>query len=176
MKNLKILALDPSGNFDEGKGTTGWCIFDVAKNTIIETSTISAKDYDSPESYWQQHIAVIDAFLHNNPKGYIVMEDYLLYESKAGCQVNSRFETPQLIGVIKHHCYMRNYVLKLQRAVDVKNRWSNPILVHKGYIREHGRGYIAPAAKIKINRHQLDSIRHAVHFATFGLKRGVTHE
>ena len=25
---MKILALDPSGNFKEGKGTTGWCLLD----------------------------------------------------------------------------------------------------------------------------------------------------
>ena len=39
------------------------------------------------------------------------MEDYMLYPNKAKSQVNSRMETPKLIGVIQLNCYSKRYSL-----------------------------------------------------------------
>lgn len=163
-----ILGLDPSGNFYEGKGTTGWCIFNTTDNKVIKAGSISAKDFMTQEDYWYAHMDLIT----NTHKKYkkqlvVVMEDYLLYASKAKEQINSRMETPKLIGIMQLHCYSNNIPYWMQRATDVKTRWANNILHYKGYIKEYKKGYVIPDTKDKIDRHCLDSIRHAVHYATF---------
>ena len=59
-----ILALDPSGAFHEGKGTTGWCLF--KNNKIKYTGILSAKRHCCMESYWESHINLIDAYNKDN--------------------------------------------------------------------------------------------------------------
>ena len=156
-----ILGIDPSGNFDEGKGTTGWCLLEPGTTNIPEAGEISAKDFPAVHNYWQRHLSLI---IHSRPK-HISMEDYLLYADKSRTQINSKFETVQLIGVIKHHCWQSGVKLHIRNAGQVKKRWSNKILLHKGYIVHCGRGYAtASNPTVKISRHTLDAIRHAVHY------------
>lgn len=163
-----ILGLDPSGNFYEGKGTTGWCVFNTTDNKIIKAGSISAKDFKSQEEYWFAHIDLITDMLKKRKKKLIVvMEDYMLYANKAKSQVNSRMETSKLIGVIQLHCYSKDIPYVMQTASEVKKRWTNNILHYKGYIKKYKKGYVIPGTKTKIDRHCLDSIRHAVHYATF---------
>lgn len=163
-----ILGLDPSGNFYEGKGTTGWCIFNTLDNRVIKAGSISAKDFENQEEYWFAHMNLItDINKKYKKKLIIVMEDYMLYASKAKDQINSKMETPKLIGILQLHCYSNNIPYVMQTASEVKKRWTNVILHYKGYIKEYKRGYVIPGTKEKIDRHCLDSIRHAVHYATF---------
>ena len=85
MTNYKtILSLDPSGNFNEGKGTTGWCIWDCEKNCILNAGSIAASDYPSMEKYWDEQVFLIKKFLGTYSKPGIVVEDYKLYESPQG--------------------------------------------------------------------------------------------
>ena len=44
-----VLALDPSGNFHEGKGTTGYCLLDANENKIIEYGYIPSIESKSEE-------------------------------------------------------------------------------------------------------------------------------
>jgi hypothetical protein len=163
-----ILGIDPSGNFDEGKGTTGWCLLEPGTTNIPEAGDIRAKDYPAIFNYWQQHLSLI---IKKRPND-ISMEDYLLYADKSTSQINSKFETVQLIGVIKHHCWQAGRLLHMRNAGQVKKRWSNKILEHKGYIVRYGKNGWATASEPnkRINRHILDAIRHAVHYDV--LERG----
>lgn len=165
MKRSKyILAIDPSGNYKEGKGITGWCLLDTTSNKIAKFGYISAAMYPNQYAYWDAHITLIDSLAGYAPA--IVVEDYLLYGNRATSQINSRFETPQLIGVIKYECYKRGIKTYVQTAVSVKKRWNNKILVMKGYLKMQGRNYYI--GSILVSDHIQDAIRHAVHFATFG--------
>jgi hypothetical protein len=188
-----ILGIDPSGNFNEGKGTTGWCLLIPGTNKIIKTGDIKAKDFDSANEYWQAHVDLIKNFNKSKfflseyndldaeepinktlygPGITVSMEDYLLYSNKSRTQVNSKFETIQLIGIIKHNCWLNNIKLKMRNAGQVKKRWSNKILRHKEYIVKYSNGhatYINPSEQI--NRHILDSIRHAVHYDVLESKK-----
>lgn len=158
-----ILALDPSGNFNEGKGTTGYCLLDANADKIIEYGFISSTDYSSMESYWYAHIRLLNRIY--NKQTVIVIEDYLLYGSKKDNQINSRMETPKLIGALQLHCYRHHIHYILQPASEVKNRWTDTILDHKGYFKIVGNG-----TKLNdkyISKHTKDAIRHAVHFNTF---------
>lgn len=177
MNYRMLLALDPSGNFKEGKGTTGWCIFNCADMRVAKTGYISALKYDNAEDYWGAHLALIDKYASKYKKGTfgLVIEDYLLYATRAASQVNSRMETPKVIGLMQYHCYKNKIPYYLEPASEVKNRWTNEILKHSGYIKEKSGHYYAPRLKQELNRHCLDAVRHAVHYATFknGVKRNV---
>ena len=50
-----VLGIDPSGNFFEGKGTTGWCVFDIVKDKVVECGSLYASRAKSQEAYWWAH-------------------------------------------------------------------------------------------------------------------------
>lgn len=160
-----ILALDPSGNYHEGKGTTGYCILH-ASNKIVACGAISASDYFNQYEYWNAHVQLLKDFKEQYENGVVVFEDYLLYASKASQQINSKMETPQLIGVLKMTLATEQIPYAIQKASEVKTRWPDKILIFKGVIvNKHGRFY-TPGGDI-INRHTRDAIRHAIHLNTF---------
>lgn len=162
---MKILAIDPSGNFTEGKGTTGWSLLDENIN-ILACGQILASQYNNKEDYWGSVITLIE---HLQPD-ILVIEDFLLYASKSNNQINSRFETPKLIGLIEMYAYKNNVTIKLQRAVDVKNRWTDDILVHNNIISKLGNRYYAGG--VLVSEHIRDAIRHGVHYIHYKLKKG----
>ena len=169
-----ILALDPSGSFYEGKGTTGWCVFDTKENKFITCGSLFAKDYKSAEEYWDSVIDLINYWIKiiNHKDIILVCEDYLLYATKLQDQINSRMETCKLIGAIQWHCYVKDIPYYMQTASEVKTRWSNKILEHKGYIRQYRRGYTLTSGLTETyTHHTLDAVRHAIHYATFRNRR-----
>lgn len=168
-----ILALDPSGSFYEGKGTTGWCLFDTNQNKILTTGDICATKYPAMEQYWHQHCLLIeDMHKAYGSNLFVVMEDYLLYGDKVHSQINSRMETPKLIGLLQYFCWKEYIPYYMQTASEVKNRWTDAILEHKGYIKLEKRRYVVNTTGEPqlIHRHCRDAIRHAVHFSTFKIK------
>lgn len=166
MNERYVLALDPSGNFYEGKGTTGWCLFDQDSNKVAKFGYIYAENFKSQLEYWDAHIELIDSLAGYHPD--IVLEDYLLYGNRATDQINSRLETPQLIGVIKYEAAKRGLSVSTQTAMQVKTRWSDKVLEHKGYIvKKSKRTYIGTTG---IPDHVTDSVRHALHFTTYTSK------
>lgn len=161
---MKILCIDPSGNYNEGKGTTGWSLLNENIN-IIACGQLLASEYKSKEEYWNN---VIKLIINMNPDT-IVLEDFLLYAHKSNNQINSRFETPKLIGLIEMYAWENKIPIHLQRAVDVKNRWTDDILVKKSIISRVGNRYYAGG--VMISEHIRDSIRHGVHFIKYHLKK-----
>lgn len=161
-----VLAIDPSGNYKEGQGTTGWCLFDQQENKIAKFGTIKAEDYSCQFQYWNAHVALIDSLAGFKPD--VVIEDYLLYSNRAEAQTNSRLETPQLLGIIKYESYIRGLYIYMQTAMQVKTRWNNQILVKKGYLNKKGNRYYV--GSVLVVDHIQDSIRHAVHYKTYNSK------
>lgn len=153
---MKVLAIDVSGNFKEGKGTSGFCLLeDGEPESLVD---LQAKVFASAEAYWNAHLKFIRYF---KPKA-IVMEGYRLYNHKgmkASSQANSELETPQLIGVIKHYCWENDIDLHIQYAAEVKSRWSDKVLVAKGVLEE-GNKFKGKAT----NNHKRDALRHALHY------------
>lgn len=163
MKSRYILALDPSGNYNEGKGTTGWCLYDSETKRIAKFGVIKATKYESMLAYWEAHLKLIDDLT-----GYdltVVIEDYLLYSNRADSQISSRFETPKLIGMLQYELWIRGIKVVFQTAALVKNRWSDKILVYKELVEYRNNSYYISG--IKLSDHSRDAIRHAVHYATF---------
>jgi hypothetical protein len=168
MKNYDyILSIDPSGSFHEGQGTTGWVLGNKF-GRVIEHGFITAKNFKSPEAFWQAHNILIAAMAdHYKEKLVVVIEDYLVYADKAQAQINSRMETCRLLGVMQVFCFEAGVDYHFQRAVDVKSRWSNEILESEEILYSHGTYYTLVQDDKKINRHEIDALRHMLHFATF---------
>jgi hypothetical protein len=163
-----ILGIDPSGSFDEGKGTTGLCLFDVANNDIITSDAIYASKFKTAEDYWMAHTLYLDNKVAKCGKDNIVIsiEDFLIYANKAKSLTNSTMETSQLIGVLKMWCKLNNIPYTIRPAVIVKKRWSNEVLEHKGYIYKVGRCWYNKKGQPLVE-HTLDAIRHTIHCYNF---------
>jgi hypothetical protein len=165
-----IIALDPSGNFKEGLGTTGICHMDLG-GRVIRVDEIHAGDSNSAEEYWNDHIEHLEKMdFSTDARLEIVMEGFRLYADKKSEQVNSQFETPQLIGVIRHWCFREDVKLKITYASEVKTRWSDDVLIRKGYIYKKGTKRYLTATDQSLNNHKTDALRHALHYYRYGRK------
>lgn len=161
---MKILSFDPSGNFGkEGMGTTGTCVLENGDPVFL--GQITAKSYLSEEAYWFTHLDFINAIEPDE----IVIEGYKLYNHKgmkANTQANSELQTPQLIGAIKTYCYSKSIPLTVQFASDVKTRWSEKVLVAKGYLEEKNGRYRFMGSQT--STHKRDAMKHALHYWRYG--------
>lgn len=177
MKIKYILGIDPSGNFIEGKGTTGLCLVNLTTNKPIWAGYIQACNYNSQEEYWDRVISCIQVVCKQYKGTALAVEDYILYQSTAMSQVNSTFETPQLIGVIKYHCYMNKIPLFIRPASRVKKRWTEDIMVRKGYLKYNKRtGYYIEdedGNTIQMIEHSRDALKHAIHCMLFEVKENM---
>lgn len=154
-----IVSLDPSGNYTEGKGTTG--IATIITGSVPHVSQLSADDYSSPEAYWNAHLKIL------KPATEIVMEGFKLYAHKKNEQTNSQFETPQLIGVIRHWAFANGVKLHIQYASEVKTRWADEVLMKKGIIyRKEGYRFVT-ATDERLNNHKTDALRHLLHYVRY---------
>lgn len=156
---MKIVAMDISGNFKEGKGKTGVCVMIDGK--VMDLTMIKAENFSSVEEYWAAH----EDYIQQEWPDHIVYEGYRLYNHKgqeANKQANSDLETPQLLGFLKMVAYRLNIPYHIQYASDVKTRWQEPILVHLGHL-EAKNGYHYWNGK-RTATHQRDSLKHALHY------------
>lgn len=162
-----LLSLDPSGNFNEGKGVTGWCLF--IDNKLKDAGQIYADKHTTQLSYWAHVISLITVLNRNEIKLgdtlTVICEDYRLYGDKAEAQINSNLETPQLIGAIKYVCWSYAIPLHLQMAHEVKTRWSDSVLKNTGLLIRKGKSWYAN--DILIEHHSKDAYRHGLHYITF---------
>lgn len=163
-----IVALDPSGNFTEGNGTTGICALLDNKPHVKD---IHAGEYPMAEAYWGAHIDFLSDNLKAYPDMEVVMEGYRLYGHKSDTQVNSILETPQMIGVIRYWCYENCVPLKIQYAADVKKRWSDSVLEKLGVIEIINRRRKLISSGQWLNNHKTDALRHAMHYQRYGKKK-----
>jgi hypothetical protein len=165
-KSRYVLALDPSGSYQEGLGTTGWCLYDIKTRKIVKFGFIHAGDYSCQFQYWDAHVKLIDSLSGFHPD--VVLEDYLLYGERSSNQINSRLETPQLLGILKYEIWQRGLFVYMQTAMQVKTRWKDELLERKELINTKGnKTYIGTVA---VSNHIKDSVRHAIHYATYNSK------
>lgn len=153
---MKLVAIDPSGNFSEGKGITGIASFiDGYPSSLSE---VKAEDYDSAPAYWN---AVLNRLSILVPD-IIVCEAYPLYAHKAQTQSYSTLETPQLIGCITLWAWVRRIPVVFQTASMVKGRWNDDVLVHKGYLERKGNRLLFDG--VPTNAHKRDALRHGLYY------------
>jgi hypothetical protein len=159
---MKLLAFDISGNFKEGKGTTGICI--MLNGEVWKLDMIKAKDFETAEAYWAAH----EDYIMREFPDHMVMEGYKLYNHKgmsAKTQANSDLETPQMLGFLKMVCYRLDIPYTIQYATEVKARWQEPILVHLNILEQKGTKYYWNGQSTVT--HTRDALKHALHFARY---------
>lgn len=156
---MKILAFDPSGNWREGEGTTGWAWFVDRKLTAFEN--IKSVNYDCPESYWDEHVQLI----RDLQPDVVVYETYKLQAGKAMQQSWSELETPQLIGIIRHECWIHD-IPRYGQDPMIKKRFNDDILVQLGIAER--RGKLLYINGERTNDHMRDAIRHGLYFIKYG--------
>lgn len=164
---MKHIAIDPSGNFKEGKGTSGICIsIDGEQKELKE---IKAEEFETADQYWMAHVVM----LQQEFPDHVTIEGYRLYNHKgkeAKMQANSELETPQLIGVLKHWCYSLDINYNIQFASEVKTRWDESVLEALGILqRLNGRYYWNGQVT---NTHKRDALKHSLHWHRYYLKEG----
>ena len=156
---MLILAMDPSGSFIEGKGTTGYSLWYAGEYAPITVGELAAKDYATQQDYWNAHINLINVIKPD----ILVIEDYLLYADKAKQQIGSKMETSQMLGIIKYECSKKNRKIIMQKAVEVKTRFNDDILTNLEILEcVNNRYYISTRSgrRLITSRHIRDSIRH----------------
>ena len=169
-----VLGIDPSGNFKEGAGTTGFVLLNELGEPV-DHWPVKASKYLSRLEYWDAVTAsIFTAEERAKEAGHplvVAMEDYYLYAHKAHCQINSELETPRLLGILEYMLWKNNIKVLLRNASVAKNRWPDKILIFKGYLTVSGTktGHLC-AGKV-INHHAKDALRHAVHCYYFELKK-----
>ena len=173
MNKPYVLGVDPSGSFNEGKGITGFVLLNP-DGKLINHDFVMAKDYDTQLQYWGGVLDKLDEYKRNF--GFVSdlvfsIEDYVLYASSAKSQINSEMETSKLIGAILMYGFSEAIPMYIRNAAQVKNRWNNEILEHKGLIFKDGNKWVDSNGDW-INKHCLDALRHALHCYYFELGKG----
>ena len=157
---MKVLTLDPSGNFDEGKGHTGWAIFE--NKELRDFGAVNADDYKTIELYFN---AVFTLFADEDIN-LIICEGYRLYAGARGkAQINSSLETPQLIGYLRMKAWEGDIPFILQPPSD-KAPVNDERLVKAGVFEKRGTKHYC--LDRPTNLHMRDAIRHGVYYYRFG--------
>lgn len=167
-----VLAIDPSGSFDQGKGRSGFCLCDIETYKIISVWELDSAEFEKAEEYWFNHIEQIVGTMAKYqiaPTNIsIVIEEYILYANKATAQINSKFETSQLIGILRNFLWQNKIPITMQMAGLVKNRWSNKLLIAKEILYQAKSNKLCLAGTTQsTSQHERDAIRHALHYAHF---------
>lgn len=162
---MRIIAIDISGNFEEGKGTTGYCLGDE-NGTIIDIGEVKASDYNSRMEYTD---AVFDVVFRKKDVDIIVCENFRLYAHRAKAQIHSLLETPRIIGALEYMAWKEPKPIYFQMASDVKKRFSDDIMLEKNILQKYKN--ILYFNFIKTNDHIRDAMRHYYYFVKYRLKK-----
>lgn len=161
-----ILAIDPSGNFEDGKGHTGlaW-YYDRWDN--VNVSSINAKSYTRRYDYWSAIVGFIQDLHDKKNAGYdvhVVMEKYVTRSN--GFTTGKVSETAMLIGVLTYYCEMWNIPYTMQSPSQAKTRYTDeqltrlfPALTNKGKLYYLGG--------VRTNDHERDALRHLAFYINY---------
>lgn len=155
---MKTLCLDPSGNYKEGDGTTGWAIFQDTQ--LVEFGSVSSSDYTSQELYWD----AVSNLMTENKIDNVVCESYKLFAHKAKQQSWSQMETPQLIGYLRMFCWHKNIPISFQDPTN-KTRVADDILTREGVFEKKGNKFYCNGRPT--NLHMRDAIRHGIYYVRY---------
>lgn len=163
---MKVLSFDPSGNYNEGKGTTGYAL-SLDYNLPHKLGDIAAKDFTSRQAYWAAHRDLIES----NLPDVVVIESYRLFGHKSKEQTGSSLETPQLIGYMEMVCYDWNIPVILQDP-STKSRHADDVLTAVNVLVKKGVRYYYKGELT--NLHQRDALRHNLYYCKYNKKKGMT--
>lgn len=113
---FNVISFDPSGNFSQGKGTTGYVRSYIVfkdkldkKMQFFEPKEIKAKDFSTAEDYQSKHLDLIDP----QKVSVVLVEDFIGNPQKRGALFGSKFETAQMVGFLKRESNTKGIFLKV---------------------------------------------------------------
>lgn len=162
-RKMKVLSFDPSGNYFEGKGTSGFAI-SLDDNLPHKLGDIAAEGFSHRQAYWYDHKNLI---VVEHPD-VCVIEDYRLFGHKSKQQIGSQLETPQMIGYLEMVCYELDIPVVYQNPTT-KQRHADDVLVKTGVIEKRGNKYYYKGEMT--NLHKRDALRHNLYYCKYGRKK-----
>lgn len=161
-----VLAIDPSGNFEDGKGHTGlaWSFGDWDN---IAITSVNAKNYPSRIDYWN---AVLD-HIHSLAKKksalntvHVVIEKYVTRSN--GFTTGKVSETAMFIGVLIYFCEKYNIPYTMQSPSQAKGRYSDESLcrLFPRITKKGSRYYFDDKCT---NDHERDALRHLAFYKNY---------
>lgn len=162
-----ILAVDPSGSYQYGSGTTGWCLVEQETEKIIRLGQIKAKDFKTKDEYIEKHKELLEFKFDT-----LVIENFILYPSSASSLYNQELETSEIVGIMDSLAKSLNKKVVRQRALNIKSALKKPEILmniankkQKQLLAEMISGRIYWTFDYKrISGHIVDSIRHAFYY------------
>jgi hypothetical protein len=150
----KYLAIDPSGNYVEGKGKTGWAMYVDGEFTF---GTFDAKDFETRVDYWYA-VAMLIAI---EKPTTLIIEDYRLYNTRATSAATQSFslmETPRLLGVLEQTAQANNIPQVIWQMASSTKAYSDDKLLKLGILSKPKNRHIFKG--YKLNDHERSAFRH----------------
>jgi len=161
-----ILAIDPSGNFEDGKGHTGlaWSFGDWDTITV---HSINAKTYESRIEYWKAIVSYVEDLAKKRSavnRVHVVIEKYVTRSN--GFTTGKVSETAMLIGVLIYTCECNGIPYTMQSPSQAKTRYSDEALcrLFKPMVQKGNRYYLKDHCT---NDHERDALRHLAFYKNY---------
>lgn len=159
------LAIDPSGNFEDGKGRTGVAGIDGNDWNTVFTKSVNADDYKSRFEYWNAVKKVIQDYAIEKIPVQVVIESYVVRAN--GFTTGKMPETAMLIGVLLYTCELNNIPVYFQSPAQAKARFKDDLLpsyIPRLTVNEKNRYYLGTKLT---NDHERDALKHLLYFKRY---------
>lgn len=166
---MRVIAIDPSGNFIEGKGHTGIAVIDNNDWKDVQVLSISAKDFESRHDYWKDIIYCIHRFAASPAQPTkVVIESYVTRMN--GFTIGKQSETAMFIGALIWSLENWGIPYEFQTPSAVKTRFKDELLV-KYYPKltldtSTGKNRYLYDGKI-VSDHIRDAMKHLLYFKRY---------
>lgn len=161
---MLTLAIDPSGNFTEGKGHTGVAGIKDNDWSTVFTKSVNASDYESRFEYWTAVKKIIQDYVIEKTPIQVVIESYVVRAN--GFTTGKMPETAMLIGVLVYFCEMSGVPVYFQSPSQAKTRFRDGLI--PTYIPQmtvdKNRYYLG---KKLTNDHERDALKHLLFFKRY---------
>jgi hypothetical protein len=121
---MKTIAIDPSGNFEEGKGHTGVAIIEDNDWEKVQVFSVSAKDFPSRHAYWNTVLGIISTYRDDATN--VVIESYVTRMN--GFTIGKQSETAMFIGVLVWYLEHWDIPFTFQAPSAAKSRFKDELL------------------------------------------------
>ena len=164
-----ILAIDPSGDFEAGKGKTGFAFVNTQNfEKSLRVMSLKASKFPNKYDYWKQIIGIVE-YAHNaaatlDENFHVVIESFVVRNN--GFTTGTMPETIRLIGALEFMLLERGIPYTFQTPSSVKTRFNNDVLLKyiPSLIQEGNyfklKGHV-------INDHERDALRHLMFYKKY---------
>lgn len=165
---MKYIFIDPSGNFEDGKGHTGIVTLIDDDWSTLKTCSINAKEYKCRLDYWTSIIGLMKKaiYLAVNSEATVIIESFQIRSN--GFLIGKMPETVMLIGAMVWELEHMKIPYRFQTPSQAKSRFKDeklPKYIPNLELRPNGRYYLDNKM---INDHIRDALKHLLYYKRYG--------